>query len=82
MIHVDAYDTVRAFCGTEEDGWEDNCVYGSEWRESPTALSRATCPDCLAAIFTLGQWAANALSRLPHQIPMGASSNPPAPRKA
>ncbi len=81
IVHADKYDTMEAWCGTDEDGWENNCVYGSEWRESPTALSRVTCPHCLTAIFTLGQWAANAMSRLPAPVPRGATWNPPPPRK-
>ncbi len=75
LIHIDKYDTIESFCGVEDGDWEDNCVHASEWRESPTALSRATCIECLNAVYTLGQWAANVLSRIPqhNHPPAGAS---------
>lgn len=71
MKHIEMYDT-RLFCGDET---ATDYVRQERWHESPTALADVTCEKCLSHVFTLGQWARNALHRLnpSPRPPRGAS---------
>lgn len=66
MTHVELYDG-QTWCG---EGEQRDMVRQAALAESPTALTRATCRECLRAIYALGYAAKNALNALgPAPVP-------------
>lgn len=64
VTHVEMYDG-QMFCRPTH-AWDEgeDSVPAVDWHEAAESVQAATCPECLAAIYMLGDSAGIALARL------------------